>query len=236
MNNVLQPYPPLAIIEARLFDAIDTVDSKNVPEMPSELVEEDIGRGEAKLPDWLRDRITRTTALRAPEVPVAGSIWSLAYSGICRDQPIQGRIPILLDQPSAEGAWQGWLVGADPDYAATDDVILDAGQQAISPLATVVQTWNPVTAIWDSQARYLGQVDDETLAAIRAVAQESTPAYPPSGQPCRLDYREVAGAGFILTGDWLCNNQDPRWRYRELYRELALACFPANDQEIDFDV
>lgn len=237
MNNVQQPYPPLAIVEARLFDEAATVDYNAAQELPEEPLENAIGSLGANLPERLKDKIARMAALRPPEAPVPGSIWSLAYSGIWRGRTIQGRIPILLDQPVAEaGGWQGFIVSPDVDYAATDDVILDAGQQAISPLASVVQTWNPVMAIWDAQACYLGQVDEETLAAVRAVAQESTLAYPPSGQPCRLDYREVAGAGFILTGDWLGNNQDSRWRYRELYRELVLTCFPANDQEIDFDV
>ena len=237
MNNVQQPYPPLAIVEARLFDENFTGDRNGKQELPEEPLEDAIDPVKVNLPDQLKDKIARMMALSAPAAPAAGSIWSLAYSGIWRGRAVLGRIPILLNQPFSEaGAWQGYIVSPDADYAATDDVVLDPGQQAISPLATVVQTWNPVRAIWDGQARYLGQVNDETLAAIRAVAREATPAFPPAGQPCRMDYREVAGAGFILTGDWLGNNQDLRWRYRELYRELALNCFPANDQEIDLDV
>lgn len=233
MNDFAQPYPPLAIIEARLFGepAVIEGDIPAEPESQSEIP--------TLLPDWLQHRIrqvARQPAQTAPASPAAGQIWSLAYEGQVDGQTLSGRIPVLLDQPLGEGRWRGWIVSDDTDYAALDDVILDTEALSLAPMVSQVQTWNKVQAQWSTKAPFLGQLPDNQLASVRRVAASANRLNPHLGEPCQLVWRDLAPGWSVLTGQPLGNAQDPRWAYRQLYRRFALACLPELSNEQEFDV
>ena len=233
MTNIPQPYPPLAIIEERIFGESATVN-------PEKVAKSEASVGEAaNLPDWLKERIKSVATQRSlvtPEQASPGQIWSLAYAGQHSGQQLSGRIPILLDEQREDGSWHGWIVSNDTDYAALDDVILDASESKISPLATMVQTWNSVQAQWDSDAPYLGQIQPAQLEMLRAVSRIPPPQYASKGQPCHPTWREISPGILALTGQALGDADDPRWAYRRLYREFALACLPETPSEHEFDV
>lgn len=236
MNSSLQPYPPLEVIEARLFGESASVDAQNaarIDDAPALAAEG------ASLPDWLQDRIAQIAAQRAQPVPATaapGQIWSVAYQGEYEGRSFTGRIPMLLDQPLTPGGWQGWLMSDDTDYATRADIILETRELQINPAAAMVQTWNRVAGVLDAQAPYLGQVDADTLAMVRSVANESVPAHAPKGQPCNLDLRDVGGGRYALTGDHLGDARDLRWAYRRLYLKLAQAFAPVIASDQDYDV
>jgi hypothetical protein len=233
MTNTSQPYPPLAIIEARLFGEPVAVDGPKAPESEEQVVET------TSLPGWLKDRIARIAAqqsVASPAQPLPGQIWSLAYAGQHARQYLSGRIPILLDQCRDDGSWQGWIVSHDTDYAGLEDVILDTTENPISPLTTMVQTWNAVQAQWDSSAPYLGHIQPAQLELVRSVFRIPPPQYAPQGQPCQPAWREISPGVLALTGQSLGVANDPRWAYRRLYREFAVACLPEAPNEHEFDV
>lgn len=233
MTNTPQPYPPLAIIEARFIGESAAVN-------PPEMAESESLVGEAAhLPHWLKDRIRSVATQRSlatPEQASPGQIWSLAYAGQHAGQLLSGRIPILLDEQRDDGNWHGWIVSNDTDYAALNDVILDPSEGTISPLATMVQTWNAVQAQWDSGAPYLGQIQPAQLELLRSVSRIPPPQYAPKGQPCQPTWREISPGVLALTGQALGEANDPRWAYRRLYREFAVAYFPETPNEHEFDV
>jgi hypothetical protein len=233
MTNASQPYPPLAVIEARLFGESVAVD-------PQENAESDMPACEAaSLPNWLKDRIDHIATQRSVAWPAEaspGQIWSLAYAGQHAGQHLSGRIPILLDMCRDDGSWQGWIVSHDTDYAGLEDVILDAAENPISPLTTMVQTWNVVQAQWDSCAPYLGHIQPAQLELVRSVFRIPPPQYAPQGQPCQPAWREISPGVLALTGQSLGAANDPRWAYRRLYREFAVACLPETPNEHEFDV
>lgn len=234
MNSEHHLYPPLGVIEDRLFGDAATVDPANDGEIIEAMAEPT-----AELPAWLREQVGQIAAHRArdvPSEPAAGQIWSVDYRGEREGRMLAGRIPMLLDRPDEAGIWQGWLVSGDTDYATHADVVLDTRELCITPAACMVQTWNRVAAAWDPSATYLGQVDAATLAAIRAVAGEPTLNRPPEGVPGKLAMREAGNGGFALTGDYLGDARDPRWAYRRLYYELASAMLPAISSDSDYDV
>ena len=179
MNDEFKPYPPLDLIEERLFAGPPTGTQEPHVETPREDALPPVG-----LSPWLRDRIAqvaRTRSVPIPPVAQAGQIWSVAYRGERGGIEVGGRIPMLLDRPGEAGGWQGWLVSADPDYASRADVIIDTRELGIAPAACMVQTWNRVEAVRDDAAPYLGQLDPDMLAAVRAVAAESPAARPEEG-------------------------------------------------------
>ena len=233
MTNIPQPYPPLAIIEERFFGESATVN-------PQKMAKSEASIGEAaNLSNWLKDRIKSVATQRSlatPEHPSPGQIWSLAYAGQHAGQLLSGRIPILLDEQREDGSWHGWIVSNDTDYAALDDVILDSSESTISPLATMVQTWNSIQAHWDSGAPFLGQIQSAQLEMLRAVSRIPRLQYAPKGQPCQPTWREISPGILALTGQALGDADDPRWAYRRLYREFALACLPETPSEHEFDV
>ena len=233
MTNTPQPYPPLAIIETRLFAGPAAVDAQESPESAMPVGEV------ASLPNWLKERIDRIAAQRSvapPDQVLPGQIWSLAYAGQHAGQQLSGRIPILLDQSRDDGSWQGWIVSHDTDYAGLDDVILDATEYPISPVTTMVQTWNAVQVQWDSGAPYLGYIPSAQLELVRSVSRIPPPQYSPKGEPCRPTWRELSPGVHALTGQALGAADDPRWAYRRLYREFALACLPEAPNEHELDV
>ena len=232
MNSELHPYPPLGVIEDRLFGGADAVNSPSVVGIAEEVAEPTV-----QLPVWLREQIGQLAAQRAqhlPAEPAAGQIWSVAYRGERDGREVAGRIPMLLDCPAEAGVWQGWLVSGDTDYASRADVIIDTREFGIAPAACMVQTWNRVEALRDDAAPYLGQLDPDMLAAIRAVAAEGPAARPEEGVPGMLGRREVGEGVFVLTGQDLGSSQDPRWGYRRLYYELS-AMLPELAPGHDYD-
>jgi hypothetical protein len=234
MNSEPTLYPPLGVIEDRLFGDAATVDSANDGEIIEVAAEP-----AAELPAWLQEQIGQLAAQRArplPAEPAAGQIWSVAYRGEREGRALDGRIPILLDSLAEAGVWQGWLVSGDTDYATRADVILDTRELGLAPAASMVQTWNRVSAAWDPSAPYLGQVDTATLAAIRAVAGEPTLGHPPKGVPGKLAMREAGDDHVVLTGDHLGDAHDPRWAYRRIYYEFAGTMLPGASPDQDYDV
>ena len=232
MNDEFKPYPPLDLIEERLFAEPPTGTQEPDVETPREDALPPVG-----LSPWLRDRIAqvaRTRNVPIPPLAQAGQIWSVAYRGERGGIEVGGRIPMLLDRPGEAGGWQGWLVSADPDYASRADVIIDTREFGIAPAACMVQTWNRVEALRDDAAPYLGQLDPDMLAAVRAVAAESQAARPEEGVPGMLGRREVGEGVFVLTGQELGPAQDPRWGYRRLYYELS-AMLPELAPGHDYD-
>lgn len=219
MNKRTHLYPPLDVIEERLFGSAAEVASAQ-PVVPVEQVNDEV----INMPPWLSGAILNAVAQQSqplPPQPAAGQLWSVAYRGNHRGQAITGRIPVLLDAGQEDGGWSGWVVSSDNEYASWSDVIIDPVAQGINPVASLVQTWNPVQVRVDSAALFLGQIDENCLRMVKAVATELRPAHPPKGLASKIMAREVAGAGLVVTGDHLGDADDSRWAYRRFYAEIA---------------
>lgn len=219
MNNRTHLYPPLDVIEERLFGTAAGA-------APAQSVDPDRQAADeaSNMPPWLSSAIRHAVAQKSHSLPAqiaAGQLWSVAYRGNHRGQAISGRIPVLLDAAHSEDAWSGWVVSSDNEYASWSDVIINPLQQGINPVASLVQTWNPVQVRVDGAALFLGQIDENCLHMVRAVAVEPRPTYPPAGLTGRVMAREVAGAGRVVTGDHFGGADDPRWAYRRFYAEVA---------------
>ena len=236
MTHITNPYPPLGCIEERLFGEAAAVDAPSAAEMLPEPAEP---AAATVLPGWLSERIRQLASQREvppPACPAPGQIWSLAYQGERAGQNLNGRIPVLLDRALEDGRWQGWLVSGDSDYAASDDLLLNPREQAVSPLATLVQAWNGVQAAWDEAAPFLGHIDAAALENVRLLACASPTLGVPHAQPGQACWREIKPGRLLLTGQPLGDAHDPRWAYRQLYRQFALACLPELANRNEFDV
>ncbi len=219
MNKRTHLYPPLDVIEERLFGTPAEVASAP-PVAPVEQVNDEA----INMPPWLDGAIRNAVAQQSQPLPpqaAAGQLWSVAYSGHHRGQAIAGRIPVLLDAVQEEGGWNGWVVSSDNEYASWSDVIIDPVAQGLNPVASLVQTWNPVQVRVDSNALFLGQIGESCLRMLKAVADELRPTHPPKGLAGKIMAREIAGVGLVVTGDHLGDADDPRWAYRRFYVEVA---------------
>lgn len=181
-------------------------------------------------PAWLRERIRqRVRAQRATfaPIPAAGQIVrvdeAIGPAGpLGHDQPYP--LAVLLGEPTERRAvWYGWLVAAETDYASDADLILDEADDPRDPLAGLVQLWNPVYLYVPSAQRVLAQLAPERLAAVRDLALDFLTAPPPPlrPEPGVLVERRTSRGHRVLTGTPLGGADDPRRRYRTLYRAAA---------------
>jgi hypothetical protein len=127
--------------------------------------------------------------------------------------------------PGRQDLWHGWLVSAETDYATEWDVLLTEADGPCDPIAGMVQLWNPVYAYLPSTGRVLAQLRPERVAALRAVAAEflggaDTGLMP---HPGHVGARETLDGHVVLTGTPLGGADDPRHRYRTLYRAATAA-------------
>lgn len=161
----------------------------------------------------------------------AASIEPSPRPGLILRAPVAEAVPVLLDREEQPGgAWSGWLMGWELDYASAWDLILDARDQPYDPAAAMVQTWNPVR-IDPRQlgGAVLGRLKPDRLAAVRALAAVGDINLPYGDQqPGQLRDWTLVGHP-LLTGTRLGQSRDPRWVYRSLYRERALAITAACD-------
>jgi hypothetical protein len=181
-------------------------------------------------PRWLRERIQqRVRAQRATfsPVPTPGQIVRVDEA-IGPDGPLEHDQPyplaVLLDRPTEHRAiGYGWLVAAETDYASDADLILEEADGPRDPLAGLVQLWNPVYVYLPSTHGVLAQLPPDRLAAVRALALDFLTRPPPDlrPEPGVLIERRTSQGHRVLTGTPLGRSDDPRRRYRTLYRAAA---------------
>lgn len=219
-------YPPLARIRSELLDAPD-----RRPASADFFETDDDPRWTAlasePLPDFITDLIQRQAAAsqshatEAPAPPAVGQIRCLA--SIPEGRSLGRNVGILLGAHLEDKRWSGWLVVQEVDYATDRDLVIEADDGSIDPLAGMVQTWNPVRIPIDGQERILGKLAPLRLAAVIALAdapQVGGGAKPKPGKVYGWDLD--AGAGIVVaTGTPLGDADDPRHEYRALYRQLA---------------
>jgi len=138
----------------------------------------------------------------------------------------EGRLlGVLLDRCVQSEIWHGWMAASEADWAGAFDVLLEPGDEPFEPSFGLVQAWNVVTLRNTPQlcARVMGEISATRLAAIRAVADESTAQTPLAidPEPGRIALRTVGGVFSVLSGTPLAD-ADPRAEYQSLYREAAL--------------
>jgi len=185
------------------------------------------------MPVWLAERVARRAAARAapfPVQPAAGQV-RLVDRVVGPDGPLDFDLPrplaVCLDAPypGRRDIWHGWLVGAETDYATEWDVLLTEDDGPADPLAGMVQLWNPVYAYLPSTGRVLAQLSPERVAALHAVAAEFLSGAPVAigPRPGHVGLRETPDGQVVLTGTPLGGDDDPRHRYRTLYRAATAA-------------
>lgn len=214
-------YPPLARIRSELFD---TPERRTASADFSET--DDDPRWDAlasePLPDFITDLIERQAAAfqAHPSAPPAvGQIRCL--DAISEGRSIGRNVAVLLGAHLDGKRWSGWLVAQEVDYASDRDLVIEADDGPVDPLAGMVQTWNPVRVLIDGQERILGKLSPLRLAAVMALAdapQDGAGVKPKPGKVYGwdLDTRIVVATGTPLGGP-----DDPRHEYRAIYRQLA---------------
>jgi hypothetical protein len=250
--------PSLAQIEARWFSPSDRLLARiaeNDPTVPEDLrravladadyaacVEElrEPPQGQVEIaplrqpPAWFVELAEKYSAARQirPAPGVVVTIERLAGP--------QGELPIdlpstaavLLDEEESEGIWYGWLVASETAYASYWDYVLgEADGPFDHSLAGMVQLWNPLRIHAHSIGRAIGALPSERLQAVRSLAGECL-VRPLKIMPIetgQLAQRPTLQGRTVTTGAVLQGQQDPRWRYQEIYLQVAKALGePAN--------
>jgi hypothetical protein len=123
--------------------------------------------------------------------------------------------------------WKGWLVSPESDYAGPWDVLLDDRDGIADPLAGMVQTWHRVAMSLPGTPQILARLPSQRMQSIRAVSAEAQiqsvelHGTPGAGRP---GLRLTLNGHTVVTGQPYVGEDDPRYRYRALYTELAKAC------------
>ena len=135
-------------------------------------------------------------------------------------------LAVLLAEPTeTRQVWYGWLATAESDYAGYWDLLLGSEDEPCDPLARMVQLWNPVHVYLPSVSRVLAELKPDRLAAVRALALECVTAPEPDRAQARpgVPIRRTVGGYTIRTGTPLGGQDDPRFRYQQLYYAYAAA-------------
>ncbi|NBD95309.1 MAG: hypothetical protein GVY11_02385 [Gammaproteobacteria bacterium] len=180
------------------------------------------GETRATPPSWVADLIRRQVAARPqPAAPAPGDLVVLS-PGHAPENGEDGLPLVMLLDDHRGDYWSGWIVGAHPDYAGSQDLVLErallADGRDPSPLAAMVQTWNRIHRHIDSSAQILHRLTDEAMAAVRELSLAGIePDVSP--QPGRMHLRRAAGLS-VITGTPY-GRHDPRDGYLLMSRELA---------------
>ena len=182
------------------------------------------------LPPRLADLIRRrreAAAAHAGAVPGPGSILRIAQA-IGPEGPLDWDLNkplyVLLSEPAEHpDIGYGWLVTGELDYATHWDLILDQGDGPLDPDAVMVQVWNPVHCYLPARSAIVGQVRRATLEAARSLALDllGDPPDAAAANPGAWVERLTSDGHPIVTGTPLGDEDDPRWRYQELYFAAA---------------
>lgn len=204
-----------------------------------DIVTSESNQQDVQLPEAITDFINRRVATshqKFSSKPTQGQIiavdavigpngdlgWDLPYS-----------LAVLIDCPSVneDGSknleiWNGWMVSSESDYASYWDFILTEQDDPIDPLVSMIQVWNPVQVYLKSTNRVLGELSLSRLTALREIAEEFIALQyldPTDARPGHLGLRKTIGGNAVLTGTPLSGEDDPRWRYQEIYHDVAEA-------------
>jgi hypothetical protein len=140
------------------------------------------------------------------------------------DYDLPTPLAVVLGEPAPDepGVWYGWMASPDPDYASPWDLILE--DDLADPMASVVQCWNSVLVYLKSTTLVIGQLSEERLAAVYALADDyafGEEVDPGLADPGRRVERLVDGHR-VLTGTPIgLEGTDPRYDYQLLYHEAA---------------
>ena len=105
------------------------------------------------------------------------------------------------------------------------DLLLESQDEPYDPIAGMVQLWNPLQIYLPSARAVLAELKPERMAVVRALAVEYSEAAEPTSELTRSGevISRVLNGYSIHTGTSLGDQNDPRRRYQELYREITLA-------------
>ena len=211
-------FPPSGFAPSEASDKIS--DRRTDPE--SEISREGSTPEDQAPPSWLKDLIHRQVQAR-PEQRSASTgdlvLFSLPAAGSMPDDGLP--LLALLDEERG-GYWSGWLVGAHPDYAGSQDLIIDRDlledARDPAPLAAMVQTWNRIRLPIVSTVPVLHRLTDSAMTIVRSLAlagldMDNAPA------PGQMMTRTIEGRR-VVTGTSY-GKHDPRDGYLLLSRELA---------------
>lgn len=210
-------------VSAQATDQAPTGDSPAAGEVP------------AYIADLIHRRVARIAG-RYSSVPTAGQILSVQeVIGPKGDLgwDLSRPLAVLIEAPAvaedgseSPGVWYGWMVSPETDYATHWDFVLSVEDEPFDPLAGMVQVWNPVYVYLKSTGTVLAELRPARLQAVRALADEYLTAEDPEpawARPGFVALRQTLGGMRILTGTPLSGPDDPRWRYQELYYDVAEA-------------
>ncbi len=184
----------------------------------------------AFISEAIQQRVAATEA-QFSEKPVSGQI--LAIDEIINpDGSPSKNLPypmaVLLSEvdENNKNVWSGWVVSHETDYCGYWDLILEDSDQPIDPLAGMVQIWNPVHVYIPSTQRILGELIPARMHVVRALAMEfltvKDEAEIVTPLPGKRLTRSTLQGYSITTGTPLGQtDDDPRWRYTELYTQAA---------------
>lgn len=218
-------YPPLERIRNELFEAADrrtaSADFAETDDDPrwAQLASE-------PLPEFIADLIQRQAAARQahPQAPPAvGQIRCLSSvpAAAGESRPLTRNVGVLLGAHLDGKRWSGWLVAQEVDYASDRDLVIEADDGPVDPVAGMVQTWNPVRVLIDGQERILGKLSPLRLAAVMALAEAPQVGGGTQPRPGKVYGWDLAEGIVVATGTPLGGTDDSRHAYRSLYRQLA---------------
>ncbi|MBA3031696.1 MAG: hypothetical protein KKF85_17040 [Gammaproteobacteria bacterium] len=218
-------YPPLERIRNELFEAPTrrpaSADFSETDDDPrwSTLASD-------PLPDFITDLIQRQAAARQahPQAPPAvGQIRCLSSvpAAAGESRPLARNVGVLLGAHLGGKRWSGWLVAQEVDYASDRDLVIEADDGPVDPIAGMVQTWNPVRVLIDGQEHILGKLSPLRLAAVMALAEAQQAGGGARPRPGKVYGWDLAEGIVVATGTPLGDPDDPRHAYRALYRQLA---------------
>jgi len=183
-------------------------------------------------------RIEAARTLDSNLPPASGDLIRLTL--LCTGNPQETIAKgFLLDCPKdvVSLVWEGWFVSPETDYAGPWDVLLDDRDGTVDPLAGMVQTWHRITATLPVARHVLARLSTTRMQSIRAVAAEAQLqsfeflGAPGAGRP---GLRQTLNGQSVVTGQPYLGVDDPRYRYHDLYVELAkplLVCLYKVDDE-----
>jgi hypothetical protein len=171
------------------------------------------------VPEFLKDRIRRRVASRTAGFdlsPEEGKI--LRFDGI----GIEARpICVLLDMHFRSNLWEGWIVAPECDYATDQDMLLEQQDEPCDPLASMIQTWNRVTADVEDAVMPVGILSRARLEAVREVSNGMISGAIIGARPGFVAPTLTMHQHPVLVGSPLSTVSDRRSAYRDIYFRLA---------------
>jgi len=131
---------------------------------------------------------------------------------------------LVKEMDTTEGKlWHGYLLASETAWAGYWDMLLEPEDEPFSPIAGMIQIWNPMVMRSNNLGQVIGQLSPQRMQVVKSMAYDYLFAEACDPKDAHLGHvygRNTSQGMLVLTGSPLAED-DPRHEYQLMYHQAA---------------